>query len=181
MRSPKRRWLFRTFLFRHNTMLALPQSPLGAFALTSLALVSRNSATSVVPRSLTLFLHILTPQSPSIIMSQYLKLGQILGCNTPNRAIGTKCVPIAEGSGGQRWERSETILKLLEGKREINLHEVAEAAGLSKSDEADRKAIRRAFQALIDRDLLKTKGAARARVYLYSLTMQSTYFCATYW
>lgn len=58
------------------------------------------------------------------------------------------------------------ILKLLEGKPEISLHDVAQAAGLSKSHEGDRKAIRRVFNALIERGILQARGAARARVYL---------------
>ena len=64
-----------------------------------------------------------------------------------------------------REELEALILRLLEGKQELGLHDVAEAASLSKTDEADRKAIRRAFQALIKRGLLQAKGAARARVY----------------
>ncbi len=48
----------------------------------------------------------------------------------------------------------------------IGLHKVAEAAGLTKSDETDRKAIQRAFTALIKRGVLEAKGAARARIYL---------------
>lgn len=57
------------------------------------------------------------------------------------------------------------VLKLLSEKQEISLHDVAHASGLSKSDEGDRKAIRRILNSLIERGLLEAKGAARARVY----------------
>ena len=57
------------------------------------------------------------------------------------------------------------ILKLLANKPEISLAEVAEAAQLSKSDEGDRKAIRRVLNSLILRGILVAEGAARARVY----------------
>lgn len=58
------------------------------------------------------------------------------------------------------------ILKLLTAKLEINLQDVAHVAGLDKSDEGDRKAIRRVLNALVKDGLLETKGAARARVYI---------------
>ncbi|MGK5086553.1 Fic family protein [Bdellovibrionota bacterium FG-2] len=58
------------------------------------------------------------------------------------------------------------ILKLLAEKSEINLHDIAQASGLSKSDEGDRKAIRRVLNSLIERGLLEAKGAARARAYV---------------
>lgn len=60
----------------------------------------------------------------------------------------------------------ETILQLLSEKAEVGIHDVAEALGLSKSNETDRKAIRRAFTALIKKGVLRAEGAARARVYL---------------
>ena len=65
----------------------------------------------------------------------------------------------------KRAEIEALVLKLLEEKSEIGLHDVAQAAGFSGSDEADRKAIRRVFTALIERGVLEAKGAARARVY----------------
>lgn len=79
--------------------------------------------------------------------------------------------PNTDNSGGpmarkKKEELEALILRLLKGRQELGLHDVAEAANMSKTDEADRKAIRRAFQALIKRGLLQTKGAARARVYL---------------
>ncbi len=58
------------------------------------------------------------------------------------------------------------VLKLLKEKMEIGIHDVAQAAGLSKSDEGDRKAIRRVLTTLVERGLLEAKGAARARVYV---------------
>ena len=58
------------------------------------------------------------------------------------------------------------VLKLLKEKTEISVHDVALAAGLSKSDESDRKAIRRVLNALTDRGILQAKGAARARAYI---------------
>jgi len=57
------------------------------------------------------------------------------------------------------------ILALLKEKQEINLQDVAQASGLSKTDEADRKAISRMFSTLTKLGLLKAKGAARARTY----------------
>jgi len=65
----------------------------------------------------------------------------------------------------KRTDIEVLILELLGKKSEIGVHEVAEEAGLSKTDEADRKAILRGFKALIHRGLLRAKGAARARVY----------------
>ena len=58
------------------------------------------------------------------------------------------------------------VLKLLKEKTKIGIHDVAQAAGLSKSHEGDRKAIRRVLTTLVERGLLEAKGAARARVYV---------------
>lgn len=58
------------------------------------------------------------------------------------------------------------IERLLAEKEEIDIHDVAQAAGLSKTDEADRKAIRRVLNAWVKRGTLEPKGAARARVYM---------------
>lgn len=66
------------------------------------------------------------------------------------------------------------ILKLLAERPELSLHDVAKAAGLSKSDEGDRKAIRRILNALIERGTLQAKGAARARVYFLKEGLVST-------
>ncbi|MBF0364132.1 MAG: Fic family protein [Oligoflexia bacterium] len=60
----------------------------------------------------------------------------------------------------------ELVLEILAGKTEISIHDVALASGLSKSDEGDRKAIRRVLNSLVSRGLLEGKGAARARTYI---------------
>lgn len=57
------------------------------------------------------------------------------------------------------------ILNLLSKNPELTIQDVAIASGLSKTDEGDRKAIRRVLLALIDRKVIKAKGAARARAY----------------
>jgi Fic family protein len=66
----------------------------------------------------------------------------------------------------KRAEIEKLIERLLVERSEISLHDIAHAAGLSKSDEANRKAIRRALNSLIDRKVLEPRGAARARVYV---------------
>ena len=66
------------------------------------------------------------------------------------------------------------VLKLLAENSEINLHDVAHASGLSKSDEGDRKAIRRVLNSLIKRGLLEAKGAARARTYVRTVQALKT-------
>jgi Fic family protein len=57
------------------------------------------------------------------------------------------------------------VLALLREKKEISVPDVAQAAGMSKSDEGDRKAIRRLLTALVKSGILEARGAARARVY----------------
>lgn len=57
------------------------------------------------------------------------------------------------------------VLALLKEKKEISVPDVAQAAGMSKSDEGDRKAIRRVLTTLVERGVLEARGAARARVY----------------
>ncbi len=57
------------------------------------------------------------------------------------------------------------VLALLKDRKEISVPDVANAAGMSKSDEGDRKAIRRILTGLVKRGLLEARGAARARVY----------------
>lgn len=57
------------------------------------------------------------------------------------------------------------ILALLKEKKEIRVPDVALAAGMSKSNEGDRKSIRRVLTTLVERGLLEARGAARARVY----------------
>lgn len=58
------------------------------------------------------------------------------------------------------------IFKLLATKAEIRLSDIAKEIGLSKTNEADRKTIRRVFNDLIKRGLLQAHGATRARVYV---------------
>lgn len=60
----------------------------------------------------------------------------------------------------------QLVLALLKEKTELSVRAVAQAAGMSKLDEGDRKAIRRVLTALVERGLLETRGAARARVYV---------------
>ncbi len=57
------------------------------------------------------------------------------------------------------------ILNLLERRKEISLHEIAEEAGLKVTDSTDRRAIQRALTSLIKNDAIQPKGNARARVY----------------
>ncbi len=57
------------------------------------------------------------------------------------------------------------VLLLLKEKKKISVPDVAQAAGMSKSDEGDRKAIRRVLIKLVERGILEARGAARARVY----------------
>jgi Fic/DOC family len=66
----------------------------------------------------------------------------------------------------KRIDIENLVLNLLVEKPEISLRDVAQASGLSKSDEGDRKAIRRVLNSLIARGLLEAKGAARARAYV---------------
>ncbi len=58
------------------------------------------------------------------------------------------------------------ISNLLLEKGSVSLHDVAEASGLSKSNETDRKSIRRVIKLMFDEGFLVAKGAARARVYI---------------
>lgn len=74
---------------------------------------------------------------------------------------------LARGCMSVKKSNLETLIfKLLAEKPEISLGDVAVASGLSKAEEADRKAIRRVLNTLIARGLLQAKGAARARVYM---------------
>ncbi|MBP9681175.1 MAG: Fic family protein [Bacteriovorax sp.] len=66
----------------------------------------------------------------------------------------------------KKTEIESHILRLLESKKEINLNDVLESAGLSKESEADKKAVGRCFKELISREVIKPEGAARARVYI---------------
>src|SRR5713226_8523047 len=73
----------------------------------------------------------------------------------------------------KRIDIEKAVLKLLAQKPQISLSDVAQASGLSKSDEGDRKAIRRVLNSLIARGLLEAKGAARARVYVHTAQASS--------
>ncbi|MBA2403851.1 MAG: Fic family protein [Bdellovibrionales bacterium] len=66
------------------------------------------------------------------------------------------------------------ILKLFLEKSELTLHDVAQASGLSRSDEGDRKAIRRVLNSLIERGLMEAKGATRARTYVRTTQVTKT-------
>ena len=68
----------------------------------------------------------------------------------------------------------QIVLKLLSDKSEISLQDVAHVTGLNRSDEGDRKAIRRVLNTLIKKGVLKTKGAARARVYVRTSKLASS-------
>jgi Fic/DOC family len=57
------------------------------------------------------------------------------------------------------------VLKLLDAEPETSVPVIAAAMGLSKSNETDRKAIRRVLNTLIARGLIEAKGAARKRAY----------------
>lgn len=65
------------------------------------------------------------------------------------------------------------ILSLFSGKKEINIHEVAHAAGMSTDAHADRRAIQRAFKNLIERKVIEPHGNARARVYVLATPEQT--------
>lgn len=65
------------------------------------------------------------------------------------------------------------ILTLMKEKKEISVPDVAQAAGMSKSDEGDRKAIRRVLATFVKRGFLEARGAARARVYAALTTAAS--------
>src|SRR5258708_14781586 len=85
------------------------------------------------------------------------------GHNCPNipNSRGRKAM-----AAKKRIDIENLVLNLLVEKPEISLRDVAQASGLSKSDEGDRKAIRRVLNSLIARGLLEAKGAARARAYV---------------
>ncbi len=99
-------------------------------------------------------------------MSQYLELGQKISYIGN---IGTKKSQYLHMDLVMLTNKAdieEVIFKLLTLKVEIKLSDIAKEAGLSKTKEADRKAIRRVLNDLIKRGLLQAHGAARARVYV---------------
>ncbi len=66
-------------------------------------------------------------------------------------------------------ELQTIILKLLNNDEpEVSIRSIAAAAGLSKDDDTERKAIRRALVSLEERKLIVPKGSARSRVYVLS-------------
>lgn len=65
-------------------------------------------------------------------------------------------------------EIESLILQLLTKQSEVSIRPIAAAAGLSPSDETDRKAIRRALISLTEQGLLTSKGKRRSRVYVLS-------------
>lgn len=58
------------------------------------------------------------------------------------------------------------VLKLISEQPEISIRAVAQASGLSETDESDRKAIRRALKTLEKQGILNSKGAGRSHVYV---------------
>jgi Fic family protein len=73
----------------------------------------------------------------------------------------------------KREEIESLILKILDGKQEISLNDLAVATGLSKSNERERKTLSRAFKRLVEKGTLEAKGSARARVYVLKITPKS--------
>lgn len=66
----------------------------------------------------------------------------------------------------KKTEIESHILRLLESKKEINLNDVLESAGLARESEADKRAVGRCFKDLISKEVIKPEGEARARVYI---------------
>ena len=62
-------------------------------------------------------------------------------------------------------ELETIILKLLTDEPEVSIRSIAAAAGLSKDDNTERKAIQRALLSLEERKLIVPKGSGRSRVY----------------
>ena len=65
-------------------------------------------------------------------------------------------------------ELETVILTLLNRESEASIRSIAAAAGLSKDDDTERKAIRRALLSLEERKLIVPDGAGRSRVYVLS-------------
>ncbi len=63
-------------------------------------------------------------------------------------------------------ELETIILTLLNRDSEVSIRSIAAAAGLSKDDDTERKAIRRALLSLEEQKLIVPEGAARSRVYV---------------
>ena len=65
-------------------------------------------------------------------------------------------------------ELETIILELLDEEPEVSIRSIAAATGVSKDDDTERKAIRRALLSLEERKLIVPKGSARSRVYVLS-------------
>ena len=65
-------------------------------------------------------------------------------------------------------ELETVILTLLNRDSEVSIRSIAAAAGLSKDDDTERKAIRRALLSLEERKMIVPEGSARSRVYVLS-------------
>src|SRR5687767_5558369 len=66
----------------------------------------------------------------------------------------------------QKIDWKIVILDVLKKARETDIHRVARAAGKREPNAADRRAIQRAFKSLIERQIIRAQGSARARLYL---------------
>lgn len=73
----------------------------------------------------------------------------------------------------KRADLEALVLALLKEETEISVAEVALAAGISKADEGNRKAIRRVLTQFVERGVLEAHGAARARVYVALTTAET--------
>lgn len=65
-------------------------------------------------------------------------------------------------------ELETVILTLLNRESGVSIRSIAAAAGLSKDDDTERKAIRRALLSLEERKLIVPEGSGRSRVYVLS-------------
>ncbi len=104
-------------------------------------------------------------------MSQYLKLGHNTAYNLTCMEYRDEICPNTLKGGiamvsKKKADLEALVFKLLKVQAEISVPDIAQETGLSKSDEGDRKAIRRVLNSLVERGLLEAKGAARARVYV---------------
>ena len=58
------------------------------------------------------------------------------------------------------------ILEMLNNEPEVSVRSIAKALGVSKDDDAERKAIGRALGSLVEQNLIIPKGSGRSRVYI---------------
>lgn len=66
------------------------------------------------------------------------------------------------------------ILRLLNVEPEVSIRSVAKTLAVSKDDDTERKAIRRALLSLEERNQIIPKGAGRSRVYVLAVSNPST-------